>query len=147
MLRYNILPLKTVEAFSLSVKARRTQCKQHISLGSLVLTIQTRWGEQRGVGGHLGWGGWAGVCMDVCLCMCVCILWTHRVLRGKTMGWQRFASFCPQLCGESQLFQYGYCGGQDAFWIQSCGGHQSVGKLLPFSSFEGGLMIIAFNYH
>ncbi|XP_043736825.1 alpha-2-macroglobulin-like protein 1 isoform X2 [Cervus elaphus] len=41
VLRYNILPPKTVEAFSLSVKTKSTQCKQHISLGSLVLTIQT----------------------------------------------------------------------------------------------------------
>ncbi|KAM7243900.1 hypothetical protein CapIbe_004508 [Capra ibex] len=41
VLRYNILPLISVKAFSLSVKTRNTQCKQHTSLGSLVLTIQT----------------------------------------------------------------------------------------------------------
>ena len=41
VLRYNILRPISVKAFSLSVKTRNTQCKQHTSLGSLVLTIQT----------------------------------------------------------------------------------------------------------
>uniref|UniRef100_A0A4W2FRI0 Alpha-2-macroglobulin like 1 n=1 Tax=Bos indicus x Bos taurus TaxID=30522 RepID=A0A4W2FRI0_BOBOX len=41
VLRYNILPPKSLEAFSLSVKTTGSQCKQHTSLGSLVLTIQT----------------------------------------------------------------------------------------------------------
>ena len=82
MLRYNILPPKNVETFSLSVEMGKAICDQPTSPRSLTLTIHTRWGEQRLRWGHLDHRSGVGMCVCVCVCLCVC--WDRVGWEGKS---------------------------------------------------------------